>query len=172
MPPSKNDDLRKAYRMTAFVGLAMIASVLVYAIVVEVIKRQNAPFGGFSPMPEYYTTLRHILLVLAAVVFFAVRPLQRFMLTAKGQLQGSRTTSQFAPEVQRLMTASIVTYALCESVAIYGLVLFMLHGNSGDFYLFMVLSIFYFSTYFPKYDKWEKWIAQQQQRGQARGRQG
>lgn len=165
MPPSRNDDLRKAYRTTAFIGLAMIAGLIVYAVVVELIKKQHAPFGGFSPMPDGISTLRYVLLGVVAVEFFVIRILNKVMLSGKVPLQSSSTTVQFTPEVQRLVSASIVTFALCESVAIYGLVLFLIQGNSGDFYLFMVLSLLYFSIYFPKYGTWEEWLAEQE-RGQ------
>lgn len=163
MQPSRNDDLRKAYRMTAFIGLAMIASLVVYAVVVELIKKQNAPFGGYSPMPpDVFSTLRYALMVVAAVEFFVIRLMNKLMLSGKVPLQSSPTTVRFAPELQRLVSAAVVTFALCESVAIYGLVLFLIQGNSGDFYLFLVLSLLFFSTYFPRYGTWEEWIAGQE----------
>ncbi len=163
MPPSRNDDLRKAYRMTAFIGLAMIASLIVYAAVVELIKKQNAPFGGYSPLPpDVLSTLRYALMGVAAVEFFVIRLLNKLMLSGKVPLRSSAMTAQFAPEVQWLVTAAIVTYALCESVAIYGLVLFLIQGNSSDFYLFLALPFAYFGIYFPKYGTWEEWIAERE----------
>lgn len=167
MPPSRNDDLRKAYRITAFVGLAMIASLIVYAVVVELIKKQNAPFGGFSPMPEVIGKLRYVLLGVVVVEFFVIRFLNKLMLSGKAPLRSSPTAGPFTSEVQRLISASIVTFALCESVAIYGVVLFLIQGNTSDFYLFLALSLFYFIVYFPRYGNWEEWIAEQE-REQAR----
>ena len=169
MPSKSNDDLRKAYRITAFIGLAMIASLVIYAVVVELIKKQHEPFGGFSPMPDTIPVLRYALLGVAAVEFPVIRMLNTLMLSGKVPLQSSQAAVQFTPEVQRLVSASVVSYALCESVAIYGLVLFLIQGNSSDFYLFLVLSLFYFTIYFPKYGKWEEWIAEQE-RVQARKR--
>jgi len=167
MQPSRNDDLRKAYRMTAVIGLVMIASLVVYAVVIELIKKQNAPFGGFSPMPDVISTLRYTLLGVVVVEFFMIRLLNTLMLSGKAPLRSSPTTIPFSPAVQRLVVASIVTYALCESVAIYGLVLFLIQGNTGDFYLFLAVSLFYFIVYFPRYGNWEEWIAEQE-RKQAR----
>jgi hypothetical protein len=34
-------------------------------------------------------------------------------------------------------------------------VLFLLAGNSMDFYIFMVISLGFFTLFFPKYDQWE-----------------
>lgn len=162
MPPTGNEELRKAYRMTAFIGLAMMASLVVYTVVVELIKKQNEPFGGYAPLPDEIATLRYALLGVAVVEFFVIRLLNKLMLSGNVPLQSSPTIVRFAPQVQRLVSASIVTYALCESVAIYGLVLFLIQGNSSDFYLFLILSLFSFSIYFPKYSTWEEWIAEQE----------
>ena len=162
MPQSRNDDLRKAYRITAFIGLAMIASLVVYAVVAEVIKKQHAPFGGFSPMPDVISTLRYVLLGVVAVEFFAIRFLNTLMLSGKAPIRSSSMVSPFSPGVQRLISASIVTFAMCESVAIYGLVLFLIQGNSSDFYLFLALSLFYFIIYFPRYGIWEEWVKERE----------
>jgi hypothetical protein len=54
------------------------------------------------------------------------------------------------------MTAAIITFSLCEAVALLGLVLFLLAGNAMDFYTFMFLSLFYFWFFFPKYQDWEE----------------
>ena len=51
---------------------------------------------------------------------------------------------------------SFNTFALCESVAVLGLVLFLLAGNAMDFYVFMVISLGFFYLFFPKYDQWEE----------------
>ena len=87
------------------------------------------------------------------------------MLSGKVSCGGSAMTVPFAPEVQRLVTAAIVTYALCEFVAVYGLVLFLSQGNTSDFYFFLALSFACFGIHFPKYRPWEVWIAG---RGRAR----
>ena len=163
MQPNPSNDLRKAYRISAFIGLTMITSLIAYAVVVELIKKQNAPFSGFAPLPDVIDTLRYALLSVVVVEFFMIRFLNKIMLSGKGQPQSSAATSPFAPNVSRLVAASIVTYALCESVAIYGLVLFFIQGNSNDFYLFVGLSILSFVVYFPRYDNWEEWVAEQEQ---------
>lgn len=162
MQPGRNDDLCKAYRITTIIGFTMIASLIVYAGMVELIKKQNAPFGGFSPMPDIIAMLRYALLGVAVVEFLMIRILNKLMLSGKVPTRSSSTTVQFAPAVQRLMGASIVTYSLCESVAIYGIALFLIQGNSSDFYLFLALSLAYFIIYFPKYGNWEGWIVEQE----------
>ncbi len=156
-------DLRKAYKTTVIIGLAMMASLLVYTIVVETIRKQHEPFGGFSPMPDVIATLRYALLGVAVMEFFLIQLLNKLMLSAKAPIRKTPGTAQFGPEAQKLMSAAVVTFALCESVAIYGLVLFLVQGNSNDFYLFLLISLAYFSMFFPKYGAWKAWMKEREQ---------
>ncbi|MGE5172392.1 MAG: hypothetical protein ACM3MD_01030 [Betaproteobacteria bacterium] len=155
------DDLKKAYRMTAFIGLAMMASLLIYTVLVELIKKQYEPFGGFSPMPDVVPTLRYALFAVAVVEFFIIRIVNKLNLSGtlpvSSKPQIGRST-QYLPPVQRLISGAVVTFALCESVAVYGLVLFLMQGITTDFYSFLLISLFYFSIFFPKYSAWEERI--------------
>jgi F0F1-type ATP synthase membrane subunit c/vacuolar-type H+-ATPase subunit K len=152
-------DLRKAYKTTVIIGLTLMAGLILYAVVVETIKKQYAPFQGYAPLPEdTAATFRFALVAITVAEFFIIRILNKMILSAKGPVITGPGAGQYGPEVQRLMTASVVTFALCESVAIYGLVLFLIQGNSDDFYLFLLVSLFYFSIFFPKYGAWEAWM--------------
>ncbi len=166
--PGRNDDLRKAYRITAFIGLAMVASLIVYAVVVESIKRENAPFSGYAPLaPDVLSMLRYALLAVAAVEFPLIRIVNSLMLSGRIPLRSATASSPSSSAIQRLVSAAIVTFALCESVAVFGLVLFFIQGNSDDFYLFLAISLVFFGVSFPRYTKWEAWFAEQE-REQAR----
>lgn len=150
------DDLRKGYRLAALIGALMIGSLLVYAVIAELIKESNAPFRGFAQMPDI-ALLRYALLAVAAVEFIVIPVLTRAMLSGAVPPR-SASGQQHLPEIKRLISSAIVTYALCESVAIYGLVLFLLNGDSSDLYLFIALSALFFAVYFPKYSRWEEWF--------------
>lgn len=49
MKPHGEDLLRKACRLTSYIGFAILESLFLYAVV-EIIKKRYKPFGGFSPM--------------------------------------------------------------------------------------------------------------------------
>jgi len=141
-------DLKAAYRMASLICVVMIISLFVYAAVVEFLI--NVPPGGFSGMgAETLVTVRSVLLTAAAATFFVIRFLRKKLLS------GSAHTA--AAPAGRLLTASIVVYALCESVVIYGLVLYVLCGDPSDFYLFMGISLLYFAVSFPRLRQWEEW---------------
>jgi hypothetical protein len=134
--------LKARYLAVNFIGLAMIASVFVYAGVVELLKWQMAPFAGFAKLaPGTVALIKYIFLALAAAQFGVIKAVQKI---------------RPASSVEKLSLTAIITFALCESVAVLGLVLFMLAGNSLDFYIFMLISLGFFYLFFPKYEQWEE----------------
>ncbi len=84
--------------------------------------------------------LKYLLVALAFANFFIIKIIQKVL---------------GAGSAEKLVMATVVTFALCEAVALFGLVLFLLKGNAMDFYTFMFLSLFYFWLFFPKYPDWE-----------------
>ena len=136
-----DQQLKIQYLKTNFIGLAMIGSVFLYAGVVEVLKRTLAPFAGFTTLaPAQVLTIKYLFVALAIGDFFLIKFMQKIL--------GARSVAQ-------LMQAAIITFALSEAVALFGLVLFLLAGQAMDFYTFMFLSLFYFWFFFPKYRDWE-----------------
>ena len=134
--------LKARYLAVNFIGLAMIAAVFVYAGVVELIKWQLAPFTGFAKLdPHTVALLKYVFLALAAAQFVVIKAVQKILPTRS---------------VDNLSQAAVITFALCETVAILGLGLFLLAGNSMDFYIFMVISLGFFYLFFPKYEQWEQ----------------
>jgi hypothetical protein len=134
--------LKSRYLAINFIGLAMIASVFIYAGVVELIKWQMAPFAGFATLdPQMVALIKYTFLALAAAQFGIIKALQKILPTRS---------------VENLSLAAIITFTLCESVAVLGLLLFLLAGQALDFYIFMVISLGFFYLFFPKYEQWEE----------------
>lgn len=133
--------LKARYLVANFIGLAMIASVFGYAVVVEVLRRVLDPFTGFGHFtPQFSETLRHVLLGIAGVIYFVIM---------FGQRRIVARNREFLP------AATFFAYALAELVAVFGLMLFLLTGKPIDFYVFFAVSLLYFWVYFPKYSTWE-----------------
>ena len=143
-------DLDQHLRATRIVAVALIISLLIYVCLVELIKQQFAPFGGFVQVPQR-EVLRWAFLAVALVEASLIRFL-------RGALLAPRAGAG-APG-PRLQTASIVTLALCESVGVFGVVLFVISGSAADFYLFLALPLGLFAIYFPRHDRWEEWARQ------------
>jgi F0F1-type ATP synthase membrane subunit c/vacuolar-type H+-ATPase subunit K len=149
------DDLKKAYRTTMLLGLWMIGSVFVGAIIVEFVKMSGHSIEPTSLAPSA-GILRYMLFGIAAVIFFLIRAINNHFLAGDSRITGTGAASRHSPEIQRLMTAAVISYAFCELIAILGLILYFLAGSPTDFYVFMLISLFFFSVYFPKYGRWEE----------------
>ena len=120
----------------------MIAAVFVYAGVVELIKWQLAPFAGFAKLdPQTVALLKYAFLALAAAQFGVIKAVQKILP---------------APSVEKLSLTAVITFALCEVVAVLGLGLFLLAGQGLDFYIFYGDILRFSPCFFPKYDQWEQ----------------
>jgi hypothetical protein len=160
MEPINEESLCKGYRLAVYICCAMIASVFIYAGVVEYLEVQNAPFHGYSPLPAaVYDKLRLILLVVALVDFALIPYIRNSALKAASRLGTAPVAGANLPgPVGKLITVSMITFALCESIAIYGLVLFLVNGGRQEFYLFLLIALAAFAIHFPRYNRWEEWL--------------
>jgi F0F1-type ATP synthase membrane subunit c/vacuolar-type H+-ATPase subunit K len=162
------DKLRAAYRVSVIIGLAIMASLLVYAILVGLFENGSIALSDTPALSgSGLEIMKFALLGASAVIFFVIRFVNARLLNAGGGRDQAidtrpRPATGTEAEFGRLTTASIITYALCETPAIFGLVLYVLGRNSADFYLFLMASLFYFATNFPRFSQWEEWYRKQQ----------
>lgn len=142
--------LRKAYRTSSLVGAAIIISLFLYAVLVEVGRAWLKPFLGFARV-DNALVLRYAFYAAAIVIVILSRILNSLIL---------RKSSQDAPEaiVRKLSLAAIVSMALGEGPAIMGLALFLLGGFSRDFYMLLIVSLVLEFMYFPRLRNWEGYL--------------
>jgi hypothetical protein len=141
--------LKKAYRTSTLISSAIIGSLFIYLVVEEIIKAQYVPFEGFVSGFNS-TPLRYALYVLAVAQLAVIIKIRGILLKKDAFENIERVTI-------KLTRTSIITSALCEVPALYGLILFLLSGLSRDFYILLIWSGFLFFLYFPRYSDWEKW---------------
>jgi F0F1-type ATP synthase membrane subunit c/vacuolar-type H+-ATPase subunit K len=138
--------LQQQFKTTNYIGLAMMASVFLYAVLVMGIDKGYLPYKVSHQIDSsILDKVKYILLAISILHYIIIRFFQKFSLKSAAYLPA----------------ASILTFALCEVIAIYGLVLFLLSGISMDFYIFMLISLFYFYIFYPKYTDWEKLLVQE-----------
>jgi len=124
----------------------MIINVLLYTVVVEILKWR--PF----PVHQEIDILRYVLLGVAIAEIAFIGVFRRFF--KRGPWMEGKTREQI---IEGLLTMSLITYALCESIVVYGLIFFFLGGSAMDFYSFLVLWFIACIIYFPRYGQWEEW---------------
>jgi F0F1-type ATP synthase membrane subunit c/vacuolar-type H+-ATPase subunit K len=141
MAPRPQATLQQQFKITNYIGLAMMGAVFFYALLVLAISKGYLPVKLHSTLSSTLTTnLSYIFLVLAVAEYFILSFLKKISLKS----------------VSFLQPLAIASFALCESVSVLGLVLFFLTGNANDFFIFMVISLLYFYLFYPKYADWEK----------------
>ncbi len=147
------------HRMATVIGHGMIGTLLIFAAVVETLKATHPETQGVLP-PSTLEILRYLFLGMTLIEFFVIRIVKKMILSGGGRISAlSNQGDPLLAKVQKLFTTAIIVFAFCESVGIYGLVLFMIGGSSFDFYLFIFLSLAFFAFYFPKYSQWEEWVS-------------
>jgi hypothetical protein len=144
------EELRRSHRTASVIGIAIIASLFVYLVVVEVVRATMGPFRGFVSLPGM-ATLRYVFYGLAVIEVLTTRLLQGILLR-RASGDDVRTT------VLKLARTAVVTLSLSEVPALLGLVLFLLGGLNKDFYALLAVSLVLAFMYFPRLGSWENWV--------------
>jgi len=145
----QTDNLRKPYHTAVMVNAAIIGTLIAYAVIIEILRKQLAPFQGFLEITNF-SVLRYIFYGVAVVNIFIIRIIG-------GSLLRKRASDEFKLIKLQLIRASIVIAALCEIPAILGLILFLLVGSVRDYYQLAGVSFILVFLHLPRYGKWEKW---------------
>jgi hypothetical protein len=138
------------------IGLWMIGSVLIYAVIVELIKSRTIPFETLAPQP-FIGTLNTILYVESAAIFLLIQHINSRILASDLSLPGTNRQSSLSPETERLVTAVIRPMRFVSRLRYSGWRYFCWAGPRRAFTYpddFAVLFFFLFS----KYGRGEEWM--------------
>ena len=149
LPP----DLPARCRLAQMIGGALVGAVVVYAGLVEVLRARPGGFAGFAPAVAV-DTLRMVFMVLAVVDLALIRFIRSRILAAPAR--GGQPAGSAAPVTQRLLTASVVSLAMCLAIVVYGLVLFLIGGRPMDFYSLAIVGVLGLAVFFPRRSQWEE----------------
>lgn len=148
MDPSA--ELEKPFRASVLVSGAAVATLFIYAVIVEIIKSVWSPYKGIVHS-SHLQAGRYFLYGTAIVVVILVRVLVR-VLTKK------KSGEMLLAFIQKLSRAAIVISVLAEAPALLGFIFFLLTGGSRDFYYLLFVSLFLEFMYFPRMRGWEEMI--------------
>jgi hypothetical protein len=144
------DELRIHLKSATLIATAIIASLLIYLGLVEVLRAVYRPFRGFATIANIQQ-LRYVVFGAAAAVIVLIR-LLRPQLLRKAPGEDAKTA------LHRLQRAAIMTLVLGEIPGILGLGLFLLSGYNIDFYVLVFASLLLIFMYFPRRTAWEEWL--------------
>jgi len=146
------DELRRHLRPAAAIGMAVVASLVLYLGLVEVLRAVYRPFRGFVQVADIQP-VRYAFFGTAIIVMILIRILRPRLM---------RTAPQADPGVVlvRLQRTAVLTMVLGEVPGILGLVLFLLSGYNVDFYILLFASLILVFMFFPRRAAWEEWSEQ------------
>lgn len=140
-----NDGLGRRLWPLKIIWIAMLASLPIYLAAGLLASPALQPLMDAAD----FSLLRRVLYALAAVTLLVVGRVRRLVLGEAGApcRAGENPAEARLP---RYTAAVIVSLALCESVAIYGLVLHLLGKKRMDLFLFVGLAAAAMAYYRPK----------------------
>ena len=132
------DEVRVHLKSVTLIAAAIIASLVIYLGLVEILRAVYKPF-------------RYVVFGTAAAVIVLIRVLRPLLLRRR---PGEDTPAA----LHRLQRAAIVTMVLGEIPGVLGLGLFLLSGYNIDFYVLLFASLLLVFMYFPRRAAWEEWL--------------
>ncbi len=144
------DEIGRHLRPATLVAATIVASLVIYLAVVEVLKRSLAPFRGFASLADMQPVRYAAYGAAAAVVLL--------LLVLRPRLFKRPAGADTAAALQRLQKAAFLTMVLAEVPAILGLVLFVVGGGAADFYKLLFASLVLAFIHFPRRGAWEDWL--------------
>lgn len=123
--------LRQTWRVLRIVHIALLASLGVYALMLVMMSRRPGAQAPSTMDPTLFTAM---LAAVAGFTLLVITPVLRKILMPPRSRAGdgraldldAAVTTDTARAVSRLRRVSIITWVLCESIAIYGFLLSML----------------------------------------------
>jgi hypothetical protein len=143
------EELRSHLRIAASVGTAVVASLVLYLVLVEVLRAVYRPFRGFVATNDIQP-IRYAVFGAAVVVIILIRVLRPRLLRMEPQADSKAV-------LIRLQRTAILTMVLGEIPSILGLGLFLVTGSNVDFYVLLFASLLLVFMYFPRRTAWEEW---------------
>ena len=117
---------------------AILASLGVYLVICSIVGR-NLQINLDSDFP--LGTLKYALFVVSFITLLAVYYLRKLLLRPTNAISSSTQTSPDRnPALAKYTVAIIITSALLESIAIYGVVLFFLAKDTSSLYQLLFIS--------------------------------
>ena len=129
---------REIMRSAWIIWAAMLGSLAVYAMgcILAADKLQGLTISDFP-----VSLVRNILIVVSAIIFVVIGNIRRFQLHAKSIRQRDNA-GMTADEALRIkyMSVMVISLALAEIIAIFGLIIFLLSADFTSLYLFLGMS--------------------------------
>jgi hypothetical protein len=140
--------LRVTQKKAATIAIGLMSLPIVLGVLAVLFLKDAFSDTVFS----FYGTLQLVLIIITGIEIVLMIVLRNKIIWGAGQVEDSNKESDF---IQRLFNAFIVNFALCISIAVYGLLLYIMGKDQSILYGFLGASLFLMFVQFPKYEEWE-----------------
>jgi len=153
----ERETLNSGMKIIWIIWGAMFVSLGIYIIAAHIIADQ---IKMQSLAPDVFSLLRNVLYVIVLVELALIPFIKK--LSLKSPLKLSQASIQQIPgagnhpAVGKYASVVIISLAIAESIAVYGLLLFILGKDSHGLYLLIAISAMAMILYRPKMDELEK----------------
>lgn len=155
--PKEKEVLDKAMRINWVIWAAMMSSIGIYVLVAHLTEGTVAIGAGIGDM---FGFLRMLLLAVGILELLLIPVIKNLIIKSvrppKTPVVTGIAAAGSPPAVAAYTSALVVSLAIAESVAIYGLVLFFLRGDFQTLYLFAALGAAGMIISRPKIDELEQ----------------
>jgi F0F1-type ATP synthase membrane subunit c/vacuolar-type H+-ATPase subunit K len=166
----EKEAINKGMQTLWFIWAAMLGSLIIYIFVCHQLGEEIRRGFGESAFP--LELFRNILYGVVAAELIISYYLRKFMLrgqssaTEAGIARRSSTLNQ-PPFVGQYTVVVIISFAISESIGIYGLMLFLLGGDFKTLYTFIVVTALAMVFYRPKRQELERLAAAYKKRDES-----
>ncbi|MDH3349773.1 MAG: hypothetical protein OEM02_16925 [Desulfobulbaceae bacterium] len=133
-----SERLDKGWLIILVIWGAVLSSLVVYVVVCYLVK---IPGGTMTIPAPKVENIKYILLGLSIVELFVIRFVRNLLIKVRpSEVVTDFDSVQQHPAVVKYFAATLVSTALAESIAIFGIVIFFMSGDMASLYLFVTLS--------------------------------
>lgn len=154
-----DDELQKELRRLKLIWFAILISLPVYLFVaLQVAKEVQTSLDA-----DTFQTLRSALYIVALITLVITRYVKKLLLSGKGIIERAAQDVRYSaqhPAVRKYAIAMLVSWAMSETIGIYGFVLFLMGKNAMDLYLLILVSAAAMFTFLPNKDEIVRLIGQ------------
>ena len=140
------EQLKKKFKLVQIIWTAMIVSLAIYAVIGSIagdLIKKNAEI----PLDMF----KNVFYIISIVELGAAYYIRKLIIKP-----GLKITQDTA--VQKYFIVSLITFALSESIGLYGLVLYFLGSEIFDMYIFMIISVAALFFFQPSFDDMEDYV--------------
>lgn len=151
------DELIAGYRISLFIGLFFMTTILQLFILSITISNNDEVFKLFLPT----NNIRFIIIfILAIIPLFGILYFHKLILGfSKKRPKIKMKVSQDSSEpIARLVSTHYIIYIIITSIAIYSFILTFFTNELFDGLILTIVMLIYFILFLPRYKKWKNYV--------------